>query len=159
MNKEEYGKIIDLQLKNIPTVQAEDLLDTTDRTLLYGYTCDRDTFHVYIKNIKIHAVTYRTDYENNAPNFMEEIQVVKNDDYIPNKRLYPETCDYEFCEKLKKLGCQLPFTTWNDERPEEQFYGFTLEDRKGCGNCGVTEDSYCNGCEEYNRWFRKKLEG
>ena len=129
MNKEEYGKIIDLQLKNIPTVQAEDLLDTTDRTLLYGYTCDRDTFHVYIKNIKIHAVTYRTDYENNAPNFMEEIQVVKNDDYIPNKRLYPETCDYEFCEKLKKLGYDLPFTIWSDGRPEAQFYGFTLEDK------------------------------
>lgn len=158
MNKEEYGKIIDLQLKNIPTVQAEDLLDTTDRTLLYGCNCDRDTFHVYIKNIKIHAVTYRMDYENNAPNFMEEIQVVKNEDYILNKRLYPETCDYEFCEKLKKLGYDLPFTIWSDGRSEAQFYGFTLEDKKCCGNCGVTEDSYCNECEEYNRWFRRRTE-
>lgn len=159
MNKEEYGEIINLQLKDIPPVQATDLLNTTDRTLLYGYTCDRDTFHVYIKDLKIHVVTYRTDYENNAPNFMEEIQVNTNDDYIPNNRLYPENCDYEFCEKLKTLGCYLPFTTWGYGRPEAQFYGFILEDKKCCGNCGVMEDSYCNECEEYNRWFRIRTEG
>lgn len=158
MNKEEYGKIIDLQLKDIPQIQAEDLFDTSDRTLLYGYTCDRDTFHVYVKDLKIHAVTYRTDYENDAPNFMTEISVNSNDDYIPNKRLYPETCDYEFCEKLKKLGYDLPFTIWSDGRPEAQFYGFTLEDKKCCGNCGVTEDSYCNECEEHNKWFSRRTE-
>lgn len=156
MNKEEYENIIDLQLKGVSPVNVDDLYNKSDRTLLYGYTCDRDTFHVYIKDMKIHAVTYRTDYENNAIIFMEEIQIAKNDDYIPNKRLYPETCDFEFCEKLKKLGCRLPFTTWSDGRSEAQFYGFTLEDKKCCGNCGVMEDSYCNECEEYNRWFRRK---
>lgn len=155
MNKEEYEKIIDLQFKDNPPIKAEDLFNTIDRTLLYGYTCDRDTFHVYVKDMKIHAVTYRTGYENNAPNFMKEISINANDDYIPNKRLYPETCDYEFCKKLKELGCHLPFTIWSDGRPEAQFYRFVLEDKKCCGNCGVVEDSYCNKCEEYNKWFSK----
>lgn len=101
MNKEEYGNIIDLQLKGVSPVNVDDLYNKSDRTLLHGYTCDRDTFHVYIKDMKIHTVTYRTDYKNNTPIFMEEIQIAKNDDYIPNKRLYPETCDFEFCEKLR----------------------------------------------------------
>lgn len=42
MNKEEYGKLIDLQLKDNPPIQAEDLFDI----LLYGYTRNRDAFHV-----------------------------------------------------------------------------------------------------------------
>lgn len=155
MNKEEYGKIMDLQFKEIPPIRVEDLFDKTDRTLLYGYTCGRDTFHVYVKDMKIHAVTYITDYKNNAPNFMAEISVNSNEDYLPDKRLYPEACDYEFCEKLKKLGCHLPFTIWSDGRAEAQFYGFTLQDKKCCGNCGVNEDSYCNECEEHNKWISK----
>lgn len=52
MNKEEYGYIIDLQLKGVSPVDVYDLDNKNDRTLLYGYTCDRDTFHVYIKDMK-----------------------------------------------------------------------------------------------------------
>lgn len=157
MNKEEYEKLIDLQLKNIPPIQAEDLFDMSDRTLLYGYTCNRDTFHVYVKNSKIHTVLYRVDYQYDMPTLMSEISVNSNADYIPDKQLYPEACDFRFCEMLKKLGYELPFTTWNNERPVSKFYGFTLEDRKCCSNCGVTEDSHCNSCEEYNGWIPKNI--
>ena len=158
MNKNEYEKITNLQPKNASLIKAEDLSDTTDRTLLYGYTCNRDTFHVYIKDAKIHAVIYKIDFENNAPNFMQEIVVKTNDDYVPDKRLYPESCDYEFCEKLKGLGCHLPFTTWTGNETKKQFRGFVLEDKKCCENCGVTQDSYCNNCVEYNKWIGKKGE-
>ena len=38
-------------LKNVnkiaELINAKDLLNTKDRTLLYGYTCTRETFHVY----------------------------------------------------------------------------------------------------------------
>lgn len=34
-----------------------------DRTLLYGYTCDRETFHVYMKNQNIHVVIYKSVYD------------------------------------------------------------------------------------------------
>ena len=30
------------------------------------------------------------------------------------------------------------------------------EDKKSCETCGVTQDSYCNECEEYNKWFKKE---
>lgn len=78
---------------------------------------------------------------------MKDVTINSNDDYIPEKRLYPEICDFNFCEMLKKIGYNLPFTSWNDVRPVSKFYGLTLEDGKCCGNCGVTEDSYCNICK------------
>lgn len=142
MNKEEYGNIINLHLKDISPIKVEDLDNKTDRTLLYGINTGctrhlRNLFHVYIKDKKIHVVSYDTC---NIAESMVEYNIIRNSDYIKNALLYPETCDYEFCEKLKKFGCQLPFATWNDERPEKRFYGFTLEDKKCCGNCGVTED-------------------
>ena len=44
-------------LKNVnkiaELINAKDLLNTKDRTLLYGYTCTRETFHVYLKNNEI----------------------------------------------------------------------------------------------------------
>lgn len=158
MNKKEYDKLIELKSGQIPVVQIFNLNNKADRTLLYGYTCDKDTFHVYIKNMKIHIITYTTDFRNNKPDFIKEILIKSNNDYILNKRLYPETCDYEFCEILKQIGYNLPFTLWNYDRPISQFYGFTLEDRKCCENCGVIEASYCNKCVEYNKWFCKKEE-
>lgn len=38
----------------------------------------------------------------------------------------------------------------------EKFNSLEEQDKRTCETCGVTQDSYCNGCEEYNKWFRKK---
>mgnify|MGYP007039915543 FL=1 len=59
---------------------------------------------------------------------MREISIKSNDNYIPDKRLYPETCDYEFCVLLKERDIYLPFTTYDEKRPLRNYYGFTLED-------------------------------
>ena len=101
-----------------------------DRTLLYGYTCERNTFHVYIKDKQIHTVIYDMDYSQNIsrPKNMREVVVKLNTDYIPDKRLYPERCDYVFCKMLKEKGISLPFTIWHDDIEEKTFYGFILED-------------------------------
>lgn len=53
--------------------------------------------------------------------------VQSNQDYIPDKRLYPERCDYAFCKLLKRKGLYLPFTAFKDDVPKLDFYGFTLE--------------------------------
>jgi hypothetical protein len=114
-----------------------------DKTLLYGYTCNRETFHVYIKHAQIYVVVYEVDYSINydnqlggfmrgdgKPKNMRHIEVKSNKDYIPDKRLYPERCDYNFCKLLKERGIDLPFTHWSEEiEPNEKgYYGFTLED-------------------------------
>lgn len=42
---------------------------------------------------------------------------------IPDKRLYPDACDAEFCGLLMRKGALLPFTTFNDKREPKQFHG------------------------------------
>lgn len=136
MTKEEYESLYNIHEIDKP-ITVEDLEgNIEDRTLLYGYTCDRDTHHVYIKDGIIHTVVYNTVnsvlYE--KPDEIREINVTTDRQYLPDKRLYPERCDYKFCELLKKRGFSLPFTTWTD--PSEisartingKFYGKTLED-------------------------------
>lgn len=111
-------------------IKVEDLSDTKDRTLLYGYTCSRKTFHVYLKNNEIHVILYNEDYDekNVKPKNMRELFIKTNCDYIPDKRLYPEACDFDFCKLLKEKDISLPFTVFNTDRPIQDFYGFTLED-------------------------------
>lgn len=75
---------------------------------------------------EIHTITYNTNYLTMTPENLEEIEVKDNFGYVPDKRLYPETCDYEFCKLLKEAGVHLPFTSFNSNRKEEDFYGFTL---------------------------------
>ena len=134
MNKEMFERLSLIE-KEKTVISAEDLLiyGCNNRTLLYGYTCERETFHVYIKDKKIHAVVYNTEYYRGeaTPKNMRKLIIKSNEDYIPDKRLYPERCNYEFCRLLKEKGVHLPFTTWNDTVDTDRVYfGFTLEDIK-----------------------------
>ena len=63
------------------------------------------------------------DYLTYKPKNMREILVEYNYKYIPDKRLYPETCDYEFSKLLKADVESLPFTVFNDYREVSDFYG------------------------------------
>ena len=126
MNRKEYNDIN--KIDNL--ISVEDLSNVKDRTLLYGYTFTRDIFHVYLKNGNIHAVIYDTiyGYLMSHPINMLELDIKSNYDYVPDKRLYPEACDYEFCKLLKERNIDLPFVHFNKEREIKDFYGFTLED-------------------------------
>ena len=53
MNKTAYLYLRSIEEIPKPVLSAEDLKDKSDRTLLYGYTCDRDTWHVYLEDGKI----------------------------------------------------------------------------------------------------------
>ena len=41
------------------------------------------------------------------------------EEWVPNKRTYPESCDFEFCHKLMLLGISPNFTRFNPEVTEE----------------------------------------
>lgn len=92
-----------------------------DRTLVYGYDCDRNTVHVYLRDQVVHKVVY------SGLTIPQEAQTVFNDpqDLVPNKRLYAETCDYDFCLFLAKKHVNMAFTKPNDARKVEKFYGLT----------------------------------
>lgn len=49
-----------------------------------------------------------------------------NQDYVPHENLYPECCDYKFCQLLQQAGILLPFMDFNDNKPEQDFYGFVV---------------------------------
>lgn len=137
MRKEWFDRLNQFDYEQANIIYAHDLRPYLyNKTLLYGYTCERKTFHVYIKNEQIYVVVYDTEYSRGipTPKNMRQISVTSNHDYVPDKRLYPERCDYNFCKLLKEKGVQLPFTTWSEpveidlEDPRYPYYGFTLED-------------------------------
>lgn len=129
MNNTEYEMLKILENTKECVLCAEDLKPhLKDRTLLYGYTCENETFHVYLKDREIHVVAYFNDYSSDTvkPKNMREIKVETNGNFVPDKRLYPEACDYHFCKLLKLRNIHLPFTNWNENRVKKDFYGFTL---------------------------------
>ena len=55
--------------------------------------------------------------------------IVSNESYIPNKRLYPETCDFEFTKALVRAKVNMPWTTFSERNPlRSKFYGKTIGD-------------------------------
>lgn len=101
-------------------VSLKDIANKKDRTLLYGYTCERDTFHVYIRHGELHRIVYNR--EDHKPLAHDHGESLKLDSIVPDKKLYPEACDFDFCALLVKSGVNLPFTTWDDTREEKTFY-------------------------------------
>lgn len=99
------------------------------KTLLYGYTSDRNTHHVYQDGGQIHLVVY---------NFHNEVINQVSDNSLPlatimtDKRLYAEACDFAFCQELQEGGVRLPFTNYNfssyQKHQGKAFIGKTLED-------------------------------
>lgn len=100
------------------------LTDQTNRTLVYGYTCERHTFHVYLEQGELTRVIY--DHDGLCLSVLKEIhgQGIPAASCLPDKRAYPERCDNEFAQRLLSLGSMLPFTTWPKEPVEPAaFYG------------------------------------
>ena len=136
MDKELFDELVLTEEVRELVIQAENIRGSkVNRTLLYGYTCERRTFHVYLKDLKIYVVVYDKDFTANkqTPKNMRQINVTSNRDFVPDKRVYPERSDFFFCKLLRERGIEIPFTTWvggEYELTEKGYYGFTLEDVK-----------------------------
>ncbi|PTH78213.1 hypothetical protein [Aeromonas veronii] len=112
---EQYEKIREFeQRSSANAIVGSDLSNQEDRTLLYGYTVERETVHVYLYGGEIFCVTY---FYKEEPKLK---QITTNRDYLPNKRAYPEQCDYEFCHLLLKHDQQISFTTFNEETAKKK---------------------------------------
>lgn len=123
------------QLDNLRGIEARPILHTVDdltnkepRTLLYGYDVDRYTWHTYLGfDLKIKLVKYR------GPHDCSKVDLIpcfpkSSEDFVPNKRLNPERCDFEFCALLKRAGIHLCFTKYivRAEDTHARFYGCRL---------------------------------
>ena len=132
MTELEFKILNDFNGEKTQVLSAKDLLNQEDRTLLYGYTSDRRTHHVYLKNKKIHSITYNMEHFNEDDSYrpvnIVEKNINNNSEFVPDKRLYPHACDYEFCVLLKRKGIYLPFTTMNNNVKTEKYYGHLLKE-------------------------------
>lgn len=133
MTPEEYEVLCAPQPKIVPTISALDLKYKNPRTLLWGYNHRSESHHVYIEDGKIHLHVYMLSALREAmlggsafKAAQHQSGVIAIKDLLPDKRLYPEACDAEFCMLLKDRGVYLPFTKWQD-REIKQFYGEKVE--------------------------------
>ena len=60
MTNEEFMKIKTYKKGNAEILIAEDLINKENRTLLYGYTCDRETWHVSVSYTHLTLPTMAT---------------------------------------------------------------------------------------------------
>lgn len=124
MNSEEFDEIN--KINGMPMwLSVDDLTDKSDRTLLYGYTSNRDTWHVYTLGGEIHLHVYghkdETIFHVNHGSVVRAVV-----DIIPDKRLYPAACDAQACLLLVGRGAYFPFTEF-DDRAERRFYGIVAD--------------------------------
>lgn len=102
-----------------------DRVDGADRTLLFGYDCDRNTHHVYLRDGHIHLVRYTGGYPGRQANVIEHHSWKKAPVtlLVPNKRLYPESCDYDFADHVDDLfrsvkGYGISVSPYDEQRAE-----------------------------------------
>jgi hypothetical protein len=103
-----------------PSFSVDELKDKSNRTLMYGYTFERNTVHVYLMDGLLHYYVY--DSGEAQLNYFQTLSLKDVSSIVPNKRLYPETCDFEFCQLLRSKGAVMSFTTWTPREPQT-FHG------------------------------------
>ncbi len=108
--------------------------DRADGTMLYGYTYGVNdsvaTVHVYVKDGELHHIRYYRDDEILIHDHGEDLPV--RDLLQGIKRVYPESCDHQFCLDLMRMGEVAATTTFNPERYEKVkgrlFHGLLHDD-------------------------------
>lgn len=111
MNREELEEVNALASAP-PMALADSLRPEVDRTLMYGYTCDRDTVHVYMHNGMIHILYYNSSGKvahRSAPQFGLEL-------LVPEKRAYPENADPALAKMLALAQVPIDYLPFDDER-------------------------------------------
>ncbi len=125
MNQEQYGLYSSAPNRNDSVSITEVVDPQRERTLIWGYTLERNSFHVYVANGMLHRVIY--DFKDNV---IDSISGETLDTFLlkPSKRAYPEACELEFSLLMRLKGVELSFTTFNPERPASLFYGKRKEE-------------------------------
>lgn len=104
---------------------ATELADPSDRTLVYGYTVERETFHLYLENGKFNRVVY--DGDNVFLSGLTGLDSIELALCVPDKRVYPARSDFEFCRLVLIKGGSVPFTTFEPPKEIKPFYGLKIE--------------------------------
>ena len=96
MNREQYEELTKPPRVAGP-IRAIDFIGA-EHTLLYGYTCNRETWHVYWKGDLIHVLVH-----DHAGKVLEHAKAAEwtPSALVPDKRVYPESTDPAFARMLR----------------------------------------------------------
>lgn len=103
-----------------PSLSASALTDDFPRTLLYGYDCERRTWHVYLDKSGLIVKAVYTSQDSWGHHRSNNWPIAA---LLPDKRLYPEYCDLETVRMIRAKGVQPPFTIWKPPTRPGPFYG------------------------------------
>lgn len=80
-----------------------------DHSLLYGYTTERETFHVYIKDGLLHRHIFSGTGENIVSLDHISGKELPAVELAPNKRIYPERTSFTLAKLLAEYEVPLAF--------------------------------------------------
>jgi hypothetical protein len=96
-----------------PTLSAAEITGP-DRTLLYGFTCDRATWHVYLDSGQIHLLVYFARSGSLVRHEAREVWPAA--ELLPDKRVYPESTDHQVAVLLQSRGQHPPYRAFDEAR-------------------------------------------
>lgn len=109
--------------------------DKGNRTLLFGYTVERDTFHVYLLDGTLHRVIYRGGATGREGAVLDHVagESLGVNALYPNKRAYPESTELAFVTLLSTRHeydvALLPFDAEREARVSGRaFHGLVVDD-------------------------------
>ena len=112
MTREEYDTLC--QLKQRSVIKAVELEDQEPRVLIYGYQLNRDTFCLEL--IEKDGVPFFRRKVTKYPGEIVSDVILSHlqpEHCIPDKRAYPEQCDFKFSLLLQQQGIEIPFTVFS----------------------------------------------
>lgn len=117
MNKTEYDQYMTCKPAAAPMLSIDDI-GHTERTLAYGYTCDRETWHAYVKGSELHVVVYRNNYNDQTkpPAIVSYThgRELPIETLRPDKRVYPHATDVAFAHLMRNRQMPLPFARFDE---------------------------------------------
>lgn len=133
MTEEEYESIKSDRI--IPTINILNLENRRPRTLLYGYDVDKNTVHLYFRGWFFVYLRYNAEFElleskENDVLLIDSGIGGNTGSFVPNKRVYWDRSDYEFCKLLKDRNVHVAYTGSNGPVELQQYYGRTFEEFK-----------------------------
>ncbi|MFB8290205.1 hypothetical protein [Kitasatospora purpeofusca] len=85
-----------------------------DRTVLFGFTCERLSWHVYLADGQIHLATY--DSQTAQVTVHQRREYWPAAELIPDKRVYPESTDWRFAQLMVARAIAVPYRNWDESR-------------------------------------------
>jgi hypothetical protein len=115
MKENEYDRYLETvdAAAHVPVVTLDEV-GNSDRTLAFGYTCERHTWHAYVHDNEIHVVVYDNRYDGPVVVAHHHGAALEAHLLQPDKRVYPNRTEFAFAILMAAKGFHLPFTRYSD---------------------------------------------